>query len=51
MMEGNIHTESGIRELACGGQEFISTLLFDSSMSALPILESQQVLWIRLFIY
>ena len=26
----------GIKELACGGQAFIATSLFDSSMSALP---------------
>lgn len=50
-LRGNARIENGTQELACGSQEFISTLLFDSSMSALPILESQQVLWIRLFIY
>ena len=30
--------ESGIKELACGSQAFIATLLFDPSMSALPII-------------
>ena len=28
--------------LACGSQAFIATLLFDPSMSALPIIETQK---------
>ncbi|KAK6948036.1 hypothetical protein Daesc_009801 [Daldinia eschscholtzii] len=31
----------GIQELACGGQAFIATSLFDPSMSALPIIPKQ----------
>ena len=50
-LRGNARIENGTQELACGSQEFISTLLFDSSMSALPILSSQQGKRVRLFIY
>ena len=32
---------SGSTELACGSQAFIATLLFDPSMSALPIIPKQ----------
>ena len=32
-------TNLGSTELACGSQAFIATLLFDPSMSALPIIE------------
>ena len=39
----------GRKELACGGQEFKSTSLFDPSMSALPIIVSQKVLSVGLF--
>jgi len=35
---GNASIETGTRELACGSQAFIATLLFDPSMSALPII-------------
>ena len=41
-LRGNARIENGTQELACGSQEFISTLLFDSSMSALPIIVSQK---------
>jgi hypothetical protein len=33
----------GIKELTCGGQAFIATSLFDPSMSALPIIETQNL--------
>ena len=37
--EGNVCIISlGIKELACGSQAPIATLLFDPSMSALPII-------------
>ena len=39
----------GIRELACGSQAFIATLLFDPSMSALPIIEKQNSQSVGLF--
>ena len=42
-------TLPGIKELACGSQAFIATLLFDSSMSALPIIDSQKSLSVGLF--
>jgi len=32
---------AGYRELACGGQAFLATSLFDPSMSALPIIVKQ----------
>ena len=35
--------------LACGGQAFIATSLFDSSMSALPIIDSQKSPSVGLF--
>jgi hypothetical protein len=40
---------SGIRELACGGQAFIATSLFDPSMSALPIIAKQNSPSVGLF--
>jgi hypothetical protein len=39
----------GTRELACGSQAFIATLLFDPSMSALPIIEKQNSQSVGLF--
>ena len=39
----------GRKELACGSQAFIATLLFDPSMSALPILEKQNSQMVGLF--
>jgi hypothetical protein len=41
--------ESGIKELACGSQAFIATLLFDPSMSALPIIVKQNSPSVGLF--
>ena len=41
--------ESGIKELACGSQAFIATLLFDPSMSALPIILKQNSESVGLF--
>ena len=41
--------EAGIRELACGSQAFIATLLFDPSMSALPIIVKQNSQSVGLF--
>ena len=40
---------SGYRELACGSQAFIATLLFDPSMSALPIIAKQNSPSVGLF--
>ena len=37
--------------VACGGQAFIATLLFDSSMSALPTPILHKGLTVRLFTY
>ena len=37
------------QELACGSQAFIATLLFDPSMSALPIIEKQNSPSVGLF--
>jgi hypothetical protein len=39
----------GITELACGGQAFIATSLFDPSMSALPIIPKQNSVSVGLF--
>ena len=39
----------GIQELACGGQAFIATSLFDPSMSALPIIPKQNSVSVGLF--
>ena len=39
----------GIQELACGSQAFIATLLFDPSMSALPIIPKQNSVSVGLF--
>ena len=39
----------GIKELACGSQAPIATLLFDPSMSALPIIVMQQSPSVGLF--
>ena len=36
-------------ELACGSQAFIATLLFDPSMSALPIIPKQNSVSVGLF--
>ena len=38
-----------ITELACGSQAFIATLLFDPSMSALPIIPKQNSVSVGLF--
>ena len=38
-----------IQELACGSQAFIATLLFDPSMSALPIIPKQNSVSVGLF--
>ena len=40
---------SGSTELACGSQAFIATLLFDPSMSALPIIPKQNSVSVGLF--
>ena len=40
---------SGSKELACGGQAFIATSLFDPSMSALPIIAKQNSPSVGLF--
>ena len=40
---------AGITELACGSQAFIATLLFDPSMSALPIIPKQNSVSVGLF--
>jgi hypothetical protein len=39
----------GRMELACGSQAFIATLLFDPSMSALPIIPKQNSVSVGLF--
>ena len=39
----------GIKELACGSQAPIATLLFDPSMSALPIIVKQNSQRVGLF--
>jgi hypothetical protein len=39
----------GTTELACGSQAFIATLLFDPSMSALPIIPKQNSVSVGLF--
>jgi hypothetical protein len=39
----------GSEELACGGQAFIATSLFDPSMSALPIIPKQNSVSVGLF--
>ena len=39
----------GIKELACGSQAPIATLLFDPSMSALPIIVKQNSQSVGLF--
>ena len=39
----------GSKELACGSQAFIATLLFDPSMSALPIIVKQNSPSVGLF--
>ena len=39
----------GRKELACGSQAFIATLLFDPSMSALPIIPMQKSVSVGLF--
>jgi hypothetical protein len=39
----------GVNELACGSQAFIATLLFDPSMSALPIIPKQNSVSVGLF--
>jgi hypothetical protein len=39
----------GNTELACGSQAFIATLLFDPSMSALPIIPKQNSVSVGLF--
>ena len=39
----------GSKELACGSQAFIATLLFDPSMSALPIIPKQNSVSVGLF--
>ena len=40
---------AGHKELACGSQAFIATLLFDPSMSALPIIPKQNSVSVGLF--
>jgi hypothetical protein len=46
---GNVQGMFGIKELACGSQAFIATLLFDPSMSALPIIAKQNSPSVGLF--
>ena len=41
--------QHGSTELACGSQAFIATLLFDPSMSALPIIPKQNSVSVGLF--
>jgi hypothetical protein len=41
--------KGGSTELACGSQAFIATLLFDPSMSALPIIPKQNSVSVGLF--
>ena len=41
--------ETGIQELTCGSQAPIATLLFDPSMSALPIIVLQKAQRVGLF--
>ena len=43
------YVHSGSKELACGSQAFIATLLFDPSMSALPIIPKQNSVSVGLF--
>jgi hypothetical protein len=43
------YVKGGITELACGSQAFIATLLFDPSMSALPIIPKQNSVSVGLF--
>ena len=43
------HSTAGTTELACGSQAFIATLLFDPSMSALPIIPKQNSVSVGLF--
>jgi hypothetical protein len=43
------HPDLGRKELACGSQAFIATLLFDPSMSALPIIPMQKSVSVGLF--
>ena len=45
----NIASLPGSKELACGSQAFIATLLFDPSMSALPIIPKQNSVSVGLF--
>ena len=45
----NTWAMDGIKELACGSQAFIATLLFDPSMSALPIIVKQNSPSVGLF--
>jgi hypothetical protein len=44
-----VNSRSGSTELACGSQAFIATLLFDPSMSALPIIPKQNSVSVGLF--
>ena len=48
-MRDHIPRSQGITELACGGQAFIATSLFDPSMSALPIIPKQNSVSVGLF--
>ncbi len=41
--------DADLLELACGSQAFIATLLFDPSMSALPIIPKQNSVSVGLF--
>jgi len=41
--------ENGRQELTCGSQAYIATLLFDPSMSALPIIVLQKAQRVGLF--
>ena len=43
------YSKDSSRELACGSQAFIATLLFDPSMSALPIIPKQNSVSVGLF--
>jgi len=45
----SVLSASGGKELACGSQAFIATLLFDPSMSALPIIVKQNSPSVGLF--
>ena len=48
-VDSPLEFQRGSTELACGSQAFIATLLFDPSMSALPIIPKQNSVSVGLF--